>query len=135
MQAANNTAQLESLYRAATVVANICCHAAQDKQKPIAIIVPAEPALKKLAAANDIEGHDLEDLSKSKKLNGIVLKELQSAGRQGGLAGIEIIDGVVLAHEEWNAANGLTTAAQKINRRGILKKYEKEVESAYAGNT
>ena len=41
----------------------------------------------------------------SEKLNGIVLKELQAAGRQGGLAGIEIIDGVVLADEEWTAAN------------------------------
>ena len=126
--------QLESIYRSATVVANICCYAAEDKQKPIAIIVPAEPALKKLAASNGIEGNDLEELAQSKKLNTIVLKELQNAGRQGGLAGIEIIDGVVLAHEEWNSANGLTTAAQKINRRGILKKYEEDVEKAYGGN-
>lgn len=85
----------------------------------------------------------------SEKLNGVVLKELQAAGRQGGLAGIEIIDGVVLADEEWTAANvshfsspsidyqwlttykGMTTAAQKINRKGILKKYQKEVAKAY----
>ena len=39
------------------------------------------------------------------KLNGLVLKELQAAGKGGGLAGIEIIDGVVLADEEWTAAN------------------------------
>ncbi|KAK5001597.1 hypothetical protein LTR28_012467, partial [Elasticomyces elasticus] len=37
--------KLESIYRAATVVANICVYAASDKNKPIAIIVPAEPAL------------------------------------------------------------------------------------------
>lgn len=76
-------------------------------------------------------------------------KELQSAGKQGGLGGIEIIDGVVMADEEWTAANvshcsipawcpakwwlqGLTTAAQKINRKGILHKYQKEVDEAYA---
>ena len=123
--------QLESIYRSATVVANICCHADLNKQKPIAIIVPAEPALKKLASQNGIEGADLEELTQNKKLNSIVLKELQNAGRQGGLAGIEIIDGVVLADEEWTSANGLTTAAQKINRKGILKKYQKEVDLAY----
>lgn len=39
----------------------------------------------------------------NKRLNAIVLKELQSAGRQGGLQGIEIIEGVVLADEEWTA--------------------------------
>lgn len=97
--------QLESIYRAATVVANICVYAATDKAKPIAIIVPAEPALKQIAEKNGIEGNGLEDLVHSKKLTGIVLKDLQVAGRQGGLGGIEIIDGVVLAEEEWNAVN------------------------------
>jgi len=38
-------------------------------------------------------------------LNRIVLKELQATGKSGGLAGIEIIDGVVMADEEWTAAN------------------------------
>lgn len=84
---------------------NICVHAASDKNKPIAIIVPAEPALKKLASQNGIEGNSLEELVHNKKLNSIVLKELQAAGKQGGLNGIEIIDGVVMADEEWNAAN------------------------------
>ncbi|KAI4213549.1 MAG: hypothetical protein LQ351_003773 [Letrouitia transgressa] len=141
--------KLESVYRSATVVGNICVHAASDKNKPVAIIVPAEPALKKLAKENGIEGNGLEDLVHNKKLNEIVQKELQSAGKQGGLGGIEIIDGVVMADEEWTAANvshcsipawcpakwwlqGLTTAAQKINRKGILHKYQKEVDEAYA---
>lgn len=87
------------------MVANICVYAAADKAKPVAIIVPAEPALKQIAEKNDIEGNGLEDLVHSKKLNGIILKDLQVTGRQGGLSGIEIIDGVVLADEEWNAAN------------------------------
>lgn len=86
-------------------MANICVYAATDKLKPIAIIVPAEPALKKLAKENDVDGNGIEDLVHSEKLNRIILKELQNAGRQGGLTGIEIIDGVVLADEEWTAAN------------------------------
>lgn len=67
--------------------------------------MPAEPALKALAARNGIEGNGIEDLVHDKKLNSIVLKDLQSAGKQGGLAGIEIIDGVVMADEEWNVVN------------------------------
>jgi len=97
--------QLESIYRSATVVANICVHAATDRNKPIAIIVPAEPALKKLASDNGIEGNSLEELVHNEKLNGLVLRELQAAGKRGGLAGTEIIDGVVMADEEWTAAN------------------------------
>lgn len=97
--------KLESVYRAATVVANICVYADQQKAKPIAIIVPAEPALKKLAAANGIPGESLEELVHDQKLQTLVLKELQAAGRAGGLSGIEIIDGVALADEEWTPVN------------------------------
>lgn len=86
-------------------MANICVYAAGDKTKPVAIIVPAEPALKKLAEENGIEGNGIEDLVHSKKLNSIVLKEMQAAGRGGGLTGPEIIDGVVMSDEEWNSAN------------------------------
>ncbi|KAJ4389783.1 long-chain fatty acid-CoA ligase [Gnomoniopsis smithogilvyi] len=124
--------KLESIYRSATVVANICVFADDSKAKPIAIIVPAEPALKKLAQANGIEGSTLEELVHNKKLNGAVLKELQNAGRAGGLAGIEIIEGVVLSDEEWTPQNGLVTAAQKLNRKGIVKKYKKEIDVAYS---
>lgn len=97
--------QLESIYRSASVVANICVYAAADKAKPIAIVVPVEAALKKLARENGIEGNGLEDLCGNEKLQGIVLKELQAAGKHGGLGGIEIIDGVVLADEEWTPQN------------------------------
>ncbi|KAI9865117.1 MAG: long-chain fatty acid-CoA ligase [Trichoglossum hirsutum] len=124
--------KLESIYRAATVVANICIYAAPDKAKPIAIIVPAEPALKNVADGNGIEGNHLEDLVHNEKLQRIVLIELQAAGKKGGLQGIEIIDGVVMVDEEWTPQNGLTTSASKLNRRGILQKYQKEVDQVYA---
>ncbi|KAF1982650.1 acetyl-CoA synthetase-like protein [Aulographum hederae CBS 113979] len=123
--------KLESVYRASDVVANICVYAATDKNKPIAIIVPAEPALKKTAQANGISGDSLESLVHDEQLQNVVLKQLQDAGRKGGLAGIEIIDGVVMADEEWTPQNGLTTSAQKLNRRAILEKYKKEVDAAY----
>ncbi|KAL7627600.1 long-chain fatty acid-CoA ligase [Parahypoxylon ruwenzoriense] len=127
--------KLESVYRSAHVVANICVYADQSKAKPIAIIVPLEPTLKKLAAENGIPGGSIEELVHNRKLNGIVLRELQNAGRAGGLSGIEIIEGVALSDEEWTPQNGLVTAAQKLNRKGILSKYEKEVKEAYASSS
>ncbi|KAL2159410.1 hypothetical protein VTH06DRAFT_2414 [Thermothelomyces fergusii] len=123
--------KLESIYRSAPVVANICVYADISKAKPIAIIVPAEPALKKLAASIGVQGETLESLVHDKKLQGAVLRELQNAGRAGGLTGIEIIEGVVLVEDEWTPQSGLVTAAQKLNRRGILDKYRKEVTEAY----
>lgn len=97
--------KLESVYRSSPVVGNICVYAAQDQDKPVAIIVPAEPALKKLAHENGIQGDTLESLVHDEKLNKIVLQQLQSAGRAGGLRGIEIINGVVLSDDEWTPQN------------------------------
>ena len=97
--------KLESIYRAAPVVANICVYADDSKAKPIAIIVPAEPALKKLAESVGVTGDSLEELVHNKKVQVAVLKELQNAGRAGGLSGIEIIEGVVVSDEEWTPQN------------------------------
>ena len=97
--------KLESVYRAATVVANICVYADEQKTKPVAIIVPAEPALEKLASQIGVKERGLENLVHNKKVQDAVLKEMQQAGRAGGLSGIEIIDGVVLADEEWTPHN------------------------------
>lgn len=97
--------KLESVYRSAHIVANICIYAAPDQSKPVAIIVPAEPALHQLAKQNGIEGDSIGTLVHNPKLNSIILKEMQQAGRAGGLKSFEIIEGVVLSDEEWTPQN------------------------------
>ena len=87
------------------MAANICVYADSKKSKPIAIIVPAEPALRKAAHEHGVEGTGIEDPSHNGKPNKILLKEIQATGRNSGLQGIEIIDGLVMADEEWNPAN------------------------------
>ncbi|KAL9621204.1 MAG: hypothetical protein Q9160_004337 [Pyrenula sp. 1 TL-2023] len=125
--------KLESVYRSAPVVGNICVYAASDKAKPIAIIVPVEAALEKLASSVGVKSGSLEGMLQDKKLNGAVLKEILNQGRQQGLNGIELIDGIVMAEEEWTPQNGFMTAAQKIQRKKIVEKYQKEIERAYGG--
>ncbi|KAL3475789.1 hypothetical protein BJX99DRAFT_228924 [Aspergillus californicus] len=126
--------KLESVYRSSPVVGNICVYAAQDQDKPVAIIVPVEIALKKIASDNGIEGDSVETLVHSKKLQTIVLQQLQAAGKASGLKGIEIINGVVLSDEEWSPQNGYMTAAQKLQRRKIIAKYQEQIDQAYKKN-
>ena len=141
--------KLESVYRSSPVVGNICVYAAQDQDKPIAIIVPVEAALKKLAGENGISGDSLGTLVHNEKLQRIVLQQLQSNGRAGNLKGIEIISGVVLSDEEWTPQNvspstsnqhtnytnrslqGFMTAAQKLQRKKIVDKYQEQIKKAY----
>lgn len=67
-------------------------------------------------------------------MQALVLKELQAKGKGGGLAGIEVIDGVVITDEEWTPQNGLVTPAQKLQRKLILDRYRTEVEAASGGS-
>lgn len=123
--------KLESIYRSAPVVANICIYADDCQAKPVAIIVPAEPALKKLAASVGIEDESIDQLAHNKKVQSAVLKELQAAGRAGGLSGIEIIEGAVVSEEEWTPQNNFVTAAQKLNRKKIVAEFRKDIDVAY----
>ena len=106
-------------------------YAAQDQNNPVAIIVPAEAALRKLAESNGIKDADHEQLIHDKKINSLVFQQLQAIGKKAGLASFEMIAGVILAEEEWTPENGFTTAATKIQRKKIVDKYQKQIDHAY----
>jgi long-chain acyl-CoA synthetase len=97
--------QLESVYRSANIVTNICVFAAADRAKPIAIVIPTRQLLHQLAEANGIleKSHDV--LIHDEKVKALLLQELQGTGRKAGLAGFEIIEGVVLTDSEWTPQN------------------------------
>ena len=101
---------MESLYRTCNLVQNILVYADQQKAKPVAIVLPAEHALKTFAEQKGFGKQDdqLEDLVHNRKLESAVHKELLAAGKRGGLGGIELIAGVVLVPEEWTPQNVLS---------------------------
>lgn len=123
--------KLESIYRTSSVVGNLCVYADPNQVKPVAIIMPAEPALIKLAKEKGVKSNDLTHLARDPIIQKAVLNQLLNTGKNGGLSGIELICGVVISEEEWNAQNGLLTAAQKLQRRKIFEMHQKEVEKAY----
>jgi long-chain acyl-CoA synthetase len=94
--------KLESVYRASSLVANICVYAAPDKDKPIAIIVPAEPALRKLALVGGVEGNtEFQDLcNNNNALKTLVLEDLRKIGCQAQLSSIELLGGLIMDNEE-----------------------------------
>jgi len=87
------------------VTSNVCVFAAADRAKPIAIVVPTQKALRKLAEDNGILDDGFELLVRSPKVRTLVLRELQATGRKAGLASVEIIDGIVLTDCDWTSQN------------------------------
>jgi long-chain acyl-CoA synthetase len=96
--------QLESVYRSAAIVMNICIYASTTETKPIALIVPVEATLNELATSQGLKTHGMDDPA-NQKLVPVILSQLLAVGKKAGLANIELIQGVVLCPEEWTPQN------------------------------
>ncbi|KAG9688782.1 putative AMP-binding enzyme, partial [Aureobasidium melanogenum] len=124
--------KLESLYRSAPVVANLCVYALPLHAKPIAIVNPVSTVLCKLAKEIGEPDDDYTKLCNRPKVQSAVCKMLQSVGKQHGLQGIELIQGVVLSEEEWTPQTGLVTNAQKLNRKALVERFDNAIQKVYA---
>ncbi|KAK9239876.1 eukaryotic long-chain fatty acid CoA synthetase (LC-FACS) [Lipomyces kononenkoae] len=127
--------KVESIYRSCSIVANICVYADSDHVKPIAIIVPAEPAFLRLAKEKGLAGKQLGELVHNPIIRKAVFDQLIEAGKKGGLAGIELVCGVVIDDEEWTPQNGLVTAAQKLQRKKIFELNKKAIVQVFKENS
>ncbi|KDQ56037.1 hypothetical protein JAAARDRAFT_36828 [Jaapia argillacea MUCL 33604] len=130
--------RLESIYKSCNLVSNICVHANSDAKQPIAIIIPHEPHLRAALAKNggkfdhlDIEHTHLPELCHDAAVKELILKECNAAGKKNGFKTMELLQGVVLGPEEWTPQNGMTTAAQKVQRRKVAEKFHKEIAELY----
>lgn len=53
----------------------------------------------------------------------VVLRQLQHDGKSSGLSGIEVIDAVVLANEEWTPEN-VSNASERVDFAALLTPYQ-----------
>ncbi|KAJ7060732.1 long-chain-fatty-acid-CoA-ligase [Mycena amicta] len=123
--------QLESTYKACNLVANICVHAIQGARAPIAVVYPHEANLRaalrlRTRNANNIDAsRGLTELCADSRVSTIVLNECNSLGKKNRFKAP--LTAVILTAEEWTPETGLVTAAQKIQRTAIAKRFEKEI--------
>lgn len=117
--------KLEAVYRGAQTVANVMIHADPNHSRPIAVIFPNEKVLVEEAKKIGVDEHNMHS---DKKVNSLVLKDMQAAGKRGGLSGMEIIAGVVITEDEWTPPTGLVTATMKLNRKVIRETYKEQIE-------
>jgi hypothetical protein len=67
-------------------------------------------------------------LAKNKQVKEYLLKELRSTGQKAGLKGPEILQDIIVSGELWTPEGGQLTAANKIQRKVIVKQFEKEIK-------
>lgn len=130
--------KLESVYRSNEVVLNVCAFADPSKVKPIAVILPNEPALRtfvveqNLYTKEQLTHKDLSHLVEDKKVVKAVHSALLATAKAQGLKGIELVQNIALLDEEWTPQNGFVTSAQKLQRKKILQAYQTNIDKAYS---
>ncbi|CAO3595195.1 unnamed protein product [Absidia cylindrospora] len=121
--------KLESIYKSCLYCLNLCVYADSLLSRPVALVVPVEAAVRKLAQDNDIDEKDWERLCANQSLTKLVLKALLDQGKQADLKPAECLFDIHLCSEEWTTDTGLLTAAQKIKRQDIVKKYKSSLDA------
>jgi long-chain acyl-CoA synthetase len=97
----------------------------------MAIAFPNEKNLRSAAKEHGFaDNEDLRTLCEDDRVRQLVLDELNSIGKKSKFKQMELIQAVILDPEEWTPKYELT-AAQKLQRRNIVKKFDKEIKAVY----
>jgi len=121
--------RLESNYKSSSLVSNICLYASSDARQPMAIVFPREDALRtelERAGHSELVKHELEDICHEKVVSDLICKDLNRIGRSSGYATMELLHCVIVIPEELPL-----TAAQKVQRKDVEKKYAKDIKKIY----
>ena len=97
----------------------------------MAIAVPNQPALNELAESLSISDSKINELCKNEKVLENVIKTLTTYGLKNGMEKFELPKKITLVTDEWTPDSGLVTAAFKIRRIFIVKRYENEIKNMY----
>lgn len=97
----------------------------------VAVVVPEEKELIKLAKSLMIEDVNMKRLCKNELIISNILKRLDIVGRQVGLRSFQIPKKIILEDDMFSIDNGLLTPTLKTKRDKVLEKYKKALEELY----
>lgn len=123
--------RLESVYKSCNLVANICVYGDPNAKQPMAVIIPHEPNLRQELQNSNV-GVDaqaaLSELCHDGRVQDLVLKSCNAAGKKAAFKPMELLQAVVLTADEWTPENGILTAAQKVQRRKVAERYKDDIK-------
>jgi len=114
----------------------LMCYGDGDMDRPVALVQANMDLLRKWAAANGINAGTDDELCANPVINKMVLKDLVTAGKQGGVSSNEVLTAVHLIsgngselkqelNSPWKPENGFLTASNKLQRKTILNGLKK----------
>lgn len=114
--------KLESVYKSCIHVNNLCVYGDSLCARPVATVVPAEPAVRELAKSLGVESNDWEDICSNKQVKQAVLKSLLDQGKEAGLKPAELLFDIYLCPEEWtvDSVMDINSESYRLNLTRVL---------------
>lgn len=123
--------KVEAVLKTHALIESICLYADPSKDYVVAVAVPNLSALGELAETMSVENTSPELLCKDPKILEKVIGTLNTYGLKNGIEKFELPKKITLVTDEWSPDSGLVTAAFKIRRIFIVKRYENEIKQMY----
>jgi len=124
--------KLESAYRNCNLLDFVLIYVDDKHDHVVAVGVPNRDRLIAWAeTSNNPNVHDFGKLCRDEKTKIHLLTDIKNTGRKMKLKSIETVRNVYICSEEWTPQNNMLTAAMKLNRNEIIKKYRKNIDEMY----
>ena len=123
--------KVEAVLKTHALMDSICLHADPSKDFVVAIAVPNAAALQEFAEEQKVDGLSAEQLCNEPTIQEKVIATLHTYGVKNGMEKFELPKKICMVTDEWTPESGLVTAAFKIRRIFIVKKYENEIIQMY----
>ena len=110
---------------------NICVCTDAYSNHVTALISVNRAAIQELSQALSKQNVPLEQLCQDTEVIGIVFDSLRSTGARLNLSAKEMPQRITLLSDAWTTENNLLTAALKLRRKQVTKKYETEIRAMF----
>ena len=124
---------IEAALKSCPYVENIFVCGGPYSNQLVAIVCPNRKNLLKLCEEMDLEAESIELLCKNERIIDRVFTELCLAAESAGVLEKEMPARIKLVADEWTPDNDMLTAALKLKRRSVERKYQKMIESLVYG--
>lgn len=121
--------KLETIMGTSKYVARLWIYGDSFKDALVAVVVVNPESVTTWARENGIPG-DIKTLVKDKRVNEMILKDLEKVAKEEQLQGFEFVKVIHLISEEFESI-GATTPTLKLKRSILLQHFKKEIEEMY----
>ncbi|CAI5445017.1 unnamed protein product [Caenorhabditis angaria] len=113
------------------IVDNICVYGSGLEDSVVALVVPNQKHLEKIAEEEGVDSKDLKTMCEHPKVVAAFKKQLDAHSTKSKLSRVEIPSAIHLCPEVWAPDTGLLTEALKLKRKPIQNAYQSTLDNLY----